>query len=102
LLKLHQADKIFNGFSFVNEDNMPRVAKTEVSSEAGAVGKIRRKNSFDDLELDLTNEVTGGDQSGSQAQDGESSTASKKGKRPKPMFESQLETAPINNNLASN
>jgi hypothetical protein len=65
LLKLHQADKIFNGFSFVNEDNMPRVAKTEVSSEAGAVGKIRRKNSFDDLELDLTNEVTGGDQSGS-------------------------------------
>jgi len=67
LLRLHEADKIFNGFSFVNEDNMPRQAKTEISTEAGGVGKMKRKNSFDDFDIELTNEVTGGDQSGSQA-----------------------------------
>jgi len=67
LLRLHEADKIFNGFSFVNEDNMPRQAKTEISTEAGGVGKMKRKNSFDDCDIELTNEVTDGDQSGSQA-----------------------------------
>ena len=57
---------------------MPRMAKTEVSTEAGGVGKVRIKNSFDELEIELTNEVTGGDQSGSQAQDKLFSTSSKK------------------------
>jgi len=46
---------------------MPRQAKTEISTEAGGVGKMKRKNSFDDFDIELTNEVTGGDQSGSQA-----------------------------------
>jgi len=48
------------GFSFVNEENMPRKANTEVSYEAGGVAKTKKRSSFDGLEIELTQEVTDG------------------------------------------
>ena len=87
LLEIHNSDKLFDNFSFVNESNIIKTTdhstiQTDLSQ--GNVGRVR-KNSFDE-ETPLELDSLPGDQSGSQASDEDLKN------RPKKMFEAELET----------